>query len=409
MRNQVKTATQSALRSGEGSLGRSGKIASIITFSSGIILLMVAFAIHPILEGGLRRFLFAYLTAFSYILSLSLGALFFVSIQHITRASWSVVVRRIAEFLAGLFPWLSILFIPILIGIPIIYEWTNTELLAHDQILQGKQAYLNIPFFVARGVVYFTVWIFSSLWFLRGSLKQDKTGEPGVTIAFQRASAPILILFGLTLTFFTFDFIMSLDPHWYSTILGVYYFAGSSVGIFALLVIILAFLQAKGYTKDAIRTDHFHNLGKFLFGFIVFWAYIGFSQFMLIWYANIPEEASWYVKRTSGEWVGVSMVILVGHFVIPFLGLISRFAKRRLPILAFWAFWMLLMRYVDIYWLIMPELGEVFATPGVMELITLVGLFALYVSGFLMLASRYPLVPLKDPRLADSLSFADLK
>lgn len=398
---QAKTLTKENFVLGKGST-----LSSLVLFSSGFLLLILGYAIGLWREGESRHFLFAYLTSFCYFVSISLGAMFFVCIQHLSRASWSVAVRRLAEMLSLLFPLLFVLFAPILFNLPLIYEWLDTEMLLNDPVLASKAQYLNLPFFTGRVIVYFLIWIVSSLYLFGGSVKQDASGDVAITIGFQRLSAPIMILFGLSLTFFTFDLIMSLDPYWYSTILGVYFFSGSAVGIFAFLIVLSVILQSRGYLQ-AIKIDHYHNLGKFLFGFIIFWAYIGFSQYMLIWYANIPEETEFFLKRQSGEWAIFSLFLLLGHFVFPFLGLISRFAKRRKPILFFFAFWMLLMHYVDIYWLVMPEFS---ARPiiGLMEISTFLGIGAIYLAGFLFLAGRYSMIPLKDPRLADSLSFADL-
>ncbi len=386
-----------------GKIGKGALLLALI----GVGLLTLSFILSTT-AGQVKHFLFSYLTAFCYFLSLSLGALFFICVQHVTKASWSILIRRIAEFILAPFVVLAILSIPILLGANILYEWTDKALIASDTILKGKSAYLNLPFFTARGVFYFVVWITTSIFLLRLSLIQDKSKDPGITLTLQRMSAPILILFGFTLTFFSFDFMMSLEPYWYSTIYGVYFFAGSAVSIFALLIALSAILESLGYFRGVLKIDHYHNLGKFLFGFIIFWAYIGFSQFMLIWYANITEETVFFAKRFHGSWSIVSLIILIGHFIIPFLGLISRFAKRRKQLLVTFAVWMLVMHYVDIYWLIMPEFSGGIVPPGLIELSTMFGFFAIVVSSFLYLVRRYSLVPVNDPCLEKSLRFAEL-
>ncbi len=361
-----------------------------------------------------ERFFFSYLVSFCHFLSISIGALFFVMIHHVARAGWSVVVRRFAEAIAANLAPLALLFVPILLGMHQLYHWTHAEAMAHDPLLQGKSAFLNVPFFVVRAVIYFVVWGALSQYYLSRSARQDETGDWRITIRMQNWGAPGLVLFALTVTFAAFDFLMSLDPHWYSTIFGVYYFAGGVLGFFALLPILSFLVQRSGRVAAAITPEHYHDMGKLIFAFVVFWAYIAFSQYMLIWYANIPEETGWYLKRQTGEWAGLSLALLFGHFVLPFILLISRYVKRRSRLLTLGALWVLFFHWVDIYWLVIPEMPSVRnAEPGVvplhpLDLTCFLGIGGVYIAILVWRLKKNALIPVKDPRLDESLAFENV-
>ena len=367
--------------------------------------LVVSVALAALEPDGWRRFFFAYLQDFAYFLSLSLGALYFVVLHHLTRAGWSVVVRRIAEALAAVLPFMLVLFIPVVLGLRQLYPWARPEVIAHDLALQHKAAYLNVPFFVLRCVFYLVVWGLMARYFFRRSLSQDATGDARETLHMQARSAPAMVAFALTLTFGAFDLLMSLAPHWYSTIFGVYYFAGSTVGIYALLPVLAFALQSRGLLPRAITVEHYHDMGKLLFGFIVFWAYIGFSQYMLIWYANIPEETRWLLRRQQHGWEAVGLVLVFGHFIVPFAALLSRAIKRRPVALAGVAAWILVMHWVDLYWLVMPEGSPASPFPHLLDLAILVGLGGVWVAAAAFVAKEHSLLPERDPRLAESLAF----
>jgi hypothetical protein len=218
-------------------------------------------------------------------------------------------------------------------------------------------------------------------------------------------SAPAIVLFAVTVTFASFDLLMSLDPHWFSTIYGVYYFSGAVVGGLAAIILLAMVLQSRGLLASSITADHYHELGKLLFGFVIFWGYIAFSQYMLIWYANIPEETLWYEARQTGPWIGVSLVLLFGHLLIPFFALMPRGVKRNRVALAGWAVWLLVMHWLDMYYLVMPQLTHNQLPFGLIDVGCLIGLGALYLAGTLWLAGDRSLVPLKDPRLKEALAY----
>lgn len=350
-----------------------------------------------------ERFLPAYLVAFAWVLSLTLGALFFVVLQHLVRAGWSVVVRRLAEFFAAQGVVVAVMAIPILLGLHQLYHWTHLEVVAADPVLAGKKPYLNVPFFLVRVLIYFAFWIWAGRFFFRWSVTQDETGDVAITEKMQRGSAPVMLGFAITVTFAAFDLLMSLDPHWYSTIFGIYYFAGAILGAIALLIASAVLLQRFGFLRRTITREHYHDLGKLLFAFVVFWAYIAYSQFMLIWYGNIPEETAWIMRRTSGGYDTVGLILLFGHFILPFAVLLPRAIKRTPGVLLYPALWLLLMHYVDLYWLVMPEFGK--PTPQPVDLLLFVGLAFLWLGGAARLAARHALAPQRDPRLEESLTF----
>jgi hypothetical protein len=357
-------------------------------------------------EGGSGRFFYAWLVSWVFFLSLALGALFFVMIQHLTRSGWSVVVRRIAEIVASTLLPLAILGIPLLFGLGELYPWAGGAHGAHAAAIEAKRAYLNVPFFVARAAVYFTVWILLAWRFGSRSRAQDASGDPKITVGLERLAAPGTILFALTVSFFSFDWLMSLNPLWSSTIFGVYFFAGAVVGFFALLPLLVSLLQGRGYMRHAVSMEHYHDMGKLVFAFVVFWAYIAFSQYMLMWYANLPEETVWYRARQQGGWVWVSVLLLAGHFLLPFVALLSRFPKRRPGMLIPMAAWVLLMHLADLYWLVKP--GRASGTPGLLDALCFVAIGGLVFAAAAARLKTLPLVPLKDPRLGESLRFENV-
>ncbi|MEZ4655372.1 MAG: hypothetical protein R3E12_17725 [Candidatus Eisenbacteria bacterium] len=279
-------------------LGELGTRVGRIALGIGVVGLAAAFGLG-FAGGNPDRFYQAYLVSFLFFLSLGLGGLFFVVVNHLAGSTWSVVVRRLAEAVSANLWLMALLVIPLLLGMGRLYEWTHADVVAADPLLAGKSAYLNKTFFLIRTAIYFLVWIGFSQYFFRQSRRQDETGEVGITVTMEKVSAPAIILFAVTVTFAAFDYLMSLNPHWFSTIFGVYYFSGSMFAFFALPLIVL-FCQHNGRLRDVITPEHYHDMGKWMFAFTVFWAYIGFSQYMLIWYANIPEETVWFAARQHG-------------------------------------------------------------------------------------------------------------
>jgi len=371
----------------------------------GLLGLAAAAVLATTTDNGRSDFFHSYLSNFMYFLSLALGGLFFVLIMHLTRAGWSVTVRRLAEVVAWAVVPLAVLAVVILFGMHDLYEWSQAEVVAHDELLQKKQAWLDPTFFVIRLAIYFAVWGLLATFFLRQSRKQDESGDPSLTTRMERVAAPGTILYALTVTFAAFDLLMSLTPHWYSTIYGVYYFSGCILGFFALAPVLIALLKRRGFLTRLITSEHSHDLGKLMFGFVVFWAYIAFSQYLLIWYGNLPEETVWYSAREQGVWVSISLVLLFGHFVLPFLWLMSRYPKRKAATLVAGAVWLLIMHWVDVFYLVMPNARPDGMPFRLMDLACFVGIGGLFLAAIFWRLARTNLIPVNDPRLSEALSF----
>lgn len=365
----------------------------------------------------------SYLVAFMYFLSIALGGLFFTLVQFASRAGWSVVVRRLATLVAATLPVFLVLFVPIVLGREDLYHhWMHP---GDDPILAAKAVYLNDGFFLVRAVVYLLIWSGLAWWYLKQSTDQDVSGDHKHSHAMAKGSYPALILFSFSLTFAAFDWMMSLDPHWFSTMFGVYYFAGTALSGFAILVVLSVLLKAAGVLRGIVTVEHEHDLGKFVFAFTVFWSYIAFSQFMLIWYAHIPEETEWFKIRMEGGWYDASLVLIICHFVVPFFLLMSRWVKRGVPSgikpgndpepktpvnkwLLAGALWMLAIHYVDMYWVIKPNFYHDGPGIDVADVTALIGVGGVFVAALTFWMSRYALVPHKDPRLEESLKFENI-
>jgi len=355
--------------------------------------------------GNPKQFFFSWLVAFLFFLSLALGALFFVLIHYATQGGWGIVVRRIGETIFVTVPVMAALFVPVLFGLHDLYSWSVPGAADHDALLRWKEPYLNVPFFLIRAALYFGLWSFIALIYFRGSRGQDATGDAAVSVRLRRFAGPAIIVLALTTAFASIDWIMSLTPHWYSTIFGVYFFAGSFVGFFALLSVVAVAMRRAGLLDTVISAEHLHDIGKLLFAFMVFWTYIGFSQFFLIWYANLPEETIWYKARMEGSWMTVSLFLMAGHFVVPFFYLMGRPVKRNGATLAVGGAWLLAMHFVDLYWQVMPTLHPDGFSPSLLDVAALVAVGGCFVAAASWLMRRQALVPLRDPRLAESLAF----
>ena len=355
-------------------------------------------------QASKAHFYFSYLTAYLFWLSLGLGALFFVLVQYAVKAGWSIVVRRLAENIMIALPALALLAVPLLYGTHELFHWTHTHVVEADPLLKGKSAYLNLPFFHVRGAVYFVVWSGLALLFYRGSIKQDRSGDRGISHRLRGLSYPGILLFVLTQTFAAFDWLMSLDPHWFSTMHGVYFFAGSMIAIYGFLAVVAGGMRLSGLLTEAVTAEHHQDIGKFLFGFVIFWTYIAYSQYMLYWYANIPEETMWFTHRWTGGWKAVSVALGVGHFAIPFFFLMSRHIKRRPALLTLAGLWLLAMHYLDLYWQVMPTTLHHGPHFSLLDLSAMLAVGGTVLTVFFVQLRRHSMVPARDPRLAESLA-----
>jgi len=374
--------------------------------------LALGLALGALHGDGHRYFLHAYLTGFSFLLSITLGSLVLVTALHATRAGWGVSVRRIAEILAANLSVPALMFLPILVllawGHGGLYPWNSPENVAREPLLAAKAGYLSVLPFLARAVGYFAVWWVVARFYLRHSLEQDASGDPALTVRMERWSGPALVALGLTGTWAAFDWLMSLTPLWHSTIFGLYYLSGGVVGALATVILLAMGLQRAGRLRSAITVEHYHDLGKLLFAALVFWGYMAFSQYLLIWYANLPEETAWYRPRLAGPWGWVAMAVLLGHLLVPFFGLLSRHVKRSRRALAFWAAWLLAFHWLDLAWIVMPSAHGRGFPVGLVDLCVLVGLGSFYLAGAWRIAQGLSLVPAKDPRLPEAMGFENM-
>jgi hypothetical protein len=365
----------------------------------GIIILIMAFIFTP------QRAFFDYLWIYLFLVSIGVGSLALIALEYLVGATWSTPFRRITEILASLIPVLIILAIPLFFGLHDLFHWTHAEAVENDAILQSKSPYLNIQFFALRTAFCLLLWLLFYFLITRNSEKQDIDGDVKYTKKNITLSTMFAPLFVISITITAIDWAMSLEPHWFSTMFGVYYFAGTVVAAFSATTIVSVLMKSSGHLDPRIREDSFYSLGTLIFGFNVFWAYIAFSQFLLIWYADLPEETFWLIHRWEGSWKFVSLALLFIHFVIPFLILIGRNAKTNLRLLMYMAPWMLAAHALDLYWLIFPTLFKGGAKFGWQELS-----FPLIVTGltmivFKMRADKKNLIAVKDPKLQAGLDF----
>lgn len=350
-----------------------------------------------------KRAWYAYVIGFFYFVSLALGGLFFTSVQHFAKAGWSVNIRRFSESFASFLPVSIVFGIGLLLGAPVIYEWLHPEVVAADHLLQHKAPYLNQTFFCIRTIIFFVMWVMFAKWIVGGSLKQDKNGDSSITQSLVGKAIAFTTFFAFSYSFFSVDTLMSLQPHWFSTIFGVYTFAGLFQSTLAFMILFIIFCVKKGLLKGFVDDNHIHDLGKFLFAFTVFWAYIAFSQYMLLWYANLPEETIFLVPRSQGEWLYVSVALIIFKFIVPFLALLPRWAKRNYAHLAAVSILILAMQYVDLMWLSYPTLDPDEVKFSLTEIGTFVGFLGVFMFTVTKFLSKNSLVPVKDPRIEESL------
>ncbi len=380
-----------------------GPRVSAVSAAIGVIGLGVTFALGVAAGDGMRHFGYSYLTSYAYILSISLGALTFLPIMYVTRASWNVVVRRLAEVMAAVMPLLAVLAIPVIIFAGKIYGWADPEVAALPAMTH-KAAWFGQGAFILRWVIYFGIWSLYGLFFWRQSVAQDTSGDVNITRRLENYSGFAIMIGAVTIAMASFDLLMSVDPLWFSTIFGVYFWAGGFVSFFAVMTLVTLGLQNTGRLTKIVSPEHLHDYGKAMFAFTFFWAYIAFSQYMLYWYANIPEETSWFLHRSREGWGKLGIILVFVAFVLPFAGLVSRFAKRNRKMLAFWAFWVIAAQWLNLYWVIMPDYSKGFVF-SLMDVTCFVGLAGIWLAAVTRLAMGHSLVPLRDPRLEASLRF----
>lgn len=380
-----------------------GLAVSLVLGAAGLAGFLVGAVLDP------ARAYFSYLVAFEFATSIAVCSLLLVMIERLVSGVWFVTVRRPAEAVTAALPVLAVLFLPVAFGVRTLYPWTDLSALSDHarELVQRKTAYLNLPFFYVRAGFYFLAWIVLAERMRRWSLRQDV--EPGERLsALQRRwSAGGAIVLAFTLTFAAFDWLMSLEPTWYSTIYGVQIFAGGMVGALSLLALLVAKDADHGPLAGAVTPEHSSAIGKMLFTFVIFWAYASFSQLLIIWIGNLPDEVTWYVPRINGSWLWVGLALAVGHFAVPFFLLLSYHRKRRIDALARLGLWLLAMHYLEAYWIVMPQLRPLDATPHLLDAAA-----AAMVIGFALAGSGWrtrtnAAMPVGDPELPASLEYSE--
>jgi len=343
------------------------------------------------------------LLASVYFVGLGLAGLLFLAFHYLTSAGWSVCLKRLAESIASTLPVGAILILFSFGGIGVLYEWSHAEVVAADPILQGKAGWLNAPFFIGRGILYLAVWLLFYRLMTRTSRRQDVTGGLAANRTSTVLSAAFMASFIVTFSLATFDWLMSLQPHWFSTIFAAYNFAGTVVSGLALITITAIMLLRSGVLAGIVTHHHLHDLGKLILGFSTFWMYIWFSQYMLIWYGNLPEEVTFYVWRHDGAWAVLATANILANWVIPFLVLLPRSAKHDHSTLLRVCALLLVGRWLDLYVMIQPVFEERAPVLGIWEIAPVVGAAALFVMFLRRKLGEVDLVPRGDPYLEESL------
>jgi hypothetical protein len=344
------------------------------------------------------QFLRSYLVAYVFWLAIALGCFAVVMLHHLVGGSWGFMIRRTLEAGTRTFPLLALLFVPLVFDLPRLYLWARPGAAASLGFPPFKQIYLSTPFFVGRAVVYFAAWLLLAYFLNRWSLQQDATGGSEVTGRLQFLSAPGILIYGFTITYASIDWIMSLDPGFFSTIFGMIFMVLPALTAMALAVVVVMFLARHRPLAGVIQAGHFNDCGNLLLTFVMLWAYLSFSQFLIIWAGNLQDEIPWYMLRAKGGWGGVALLLVVFHFAVPFLLLLSRDVKRRMRVLAAVAVALIVMEWVDLYWMIVPAFHPQGPYLSWMDILLPVGLGGPWIAWFVWQLKQRPLLPLRDPR-----------
>ena len=345
------------------------------------------------------QFFHAYLISYLFFLGLALGSMAILMIQYITGGAWGAVIRRLLESATRTLPLMALLFLPIALGLTDLYEWARPEHVAHDPILQHKSLYLNVPFFLGRAVFYFAAWITTAYFLNRWSYEQDAAADPRLTRRLEMMSRGGLLLYALTMTFAAMDWGMSLEPHWFSTLYGVMFMGGQGLSTFAFMIPMAALLAERQPFARIISPAQFHDLGKLMLAFVMLWAYFALSQYLIIWSANLPEEIPWYLARTKNGWQWVALVLVIVHFALPFLVLLSRDIKRHARAVAVVALILIFARFVDLFWLLRPAVApEGFAIHW-LDPAAAAAVGGMWMWLFVSQLKTRPVLPLNDPAI----------
>ena len=349
------------------------------------------------------QFYRSYLWAYLFVVGLSAGCLAWLMLQYLTGGAWGVAIRRTCEAAARTLPLVALMFLPVLIGIPNLYMWSHPKMVAADAVLRHKQPYLNIPFFLIRSALYLGGWTLLSWRLNRLSAAEDREGGEAPHGKMAAWSAPGLIFWGFSVTFMSIDWVLSIEPQWFSTIFGMMFMIGQGLTSLAFLIAFLVLLSHWQPMSEILTPRHLHDLGKLMLACVMVWAYFSFSQFVIIWAGNLPGEIPWYLERLRGGWQFVGLALVALHFAVPFALLLSRDLKRNFKLLAGIALAVLAMRLVDLYWLVTPSFQKGGFSPSWMDVTAPVGLVGLWLAWFLNQLVKRPLMPPNDPHLKEAL------
>lgn len=350
-----------------------------------------------------EQFFRSYLLGYLFFVGIALGSLALAMLHHLTGGAWGFVIRRVLESGTRTLPLMAALFVPLLFGLPHLYLWARPEDVAHSEVLQHKALYLNARFFMVRAMVYFGAWLGLAYLLNKWSLMQDRTPDPSPTRRLQTLGGPGLGLYGLTATFASIDWVMSLEPEWFSTIFGVVFIIGQVLASMAFAIAVAVRLSHRQPLVDIASPANFQDLGNLLLAFVMLWAYVSFAQYLIIWSGNLPEEVPWYLHRTQGGWEWVALALALFHFAVPFLLLLSRGIKRRLWMLSTVAVAIIVMRLVDLFWVVVPAFHPLGPRLHWMDLAAPMAIGGIWFATFLRQLKGRPLLPLHDPGLRDAL------
>jgi hypothetical protein len=349
------------------------------------------------------QFFQSYLMSYMFVLGLTLGSLALGMVHQLSGGAWGVVIRRPIGAATRVLPVLTLLFLPIVLGMSHLYEWTHADIVAADPILRGKQAYLNTPFFLIRAAIYFAAWNGVSYLLNKWGLEQDQTGDPRYARRMQMLSGGGLLAYGLCITFASFDWMMSLEPHWFSTIYGVLIMGGQGLSSLAFLITVLVWLSRRAPLRDIVAPTHFHDLANLMLAFVMLWAYFSFSQYLIIWAGNLPEEIAWYLHRLQTGWRFVAVTLVIFHFTVPFLLLLSRTVKRAPHMIVTVALAILMARLIDLFWLIAPEFHHTGIAISWMDIVLPFTLVSFWLGCFVRQLRGRAILPVYDPQFEEAL------
>jgi hypothetical protein len=362
-------------------------------FGVGLLLCIFGLMSNP------DQFIRSYLTGYLLTVGLPLGSLALLMIHHLVGGQWGMVMRRLLEASTRTLPLVAIMLLPVFYFMPTLYEWARPEAVAHDKILQAKAPYLNVPFFIGRSIFYFVVWGTFIYVLNRLTARQD-AGDPDAKRKLNNISGPGVVVFALTVTFAVIDWAMSLDPHWFSTIFGVIFMVGQVLSTLSLAVVCLRLLMEYAPMKDLVRPNHFHDIGNLMLAFTMLWAYTSFSQFLIIWSGNLPEEIPWFIHRLKGGWGVIAAGLIVCHWALPFVLLLMRFNKRKASMLAKIAVFILIIRLIDLTWIVQPNFSPENLTVHWLNIAAPMALLGLWLAFFARQLKARPLEPTEIHRLA---------